>query len=186
MQEHDAGSVFFTDALGALPPALPVDLQQMQFVSVQPGPDHVPVGLFSARPGSSAGVAQDGVEGPGPLIRAEAPLLPSLWLTVLRGATTFSLDVPASFVQIDQLLFRLVMQHHAQSPLLGAASVTVARAHPLRMGFFQEVIWVLSEEESTATVVWDGRHIGQPLQACALLPDDPPLLLAGRWLAGVR
>ena len=119
MQEHDAGSVFFTDALGALPPALPVDLQQMQFVSVQPGPDHVPVGLFSARPGSSAGVAQDGVEGPGPLIRAEAPLLPSLWLTVLRGATTFSLDVPASFVQIDQLLFRLVMQHHAQSPLLG-------------------------------------------------------------------
>ena len=116
VQEHDAGSVLFTDALGALPPALPADLQQMQFVSVQPGPDHVPVGLFSARPGSAAGVAQDGPEGPGPRIRAEAPLQPSLRLTVLRGASSFSIDVPAAFVQIDQLLCRLIMQHHAQSP----------------------------------------------------------------------
>ncbi|CAE7837407.1 unnamed protein product [Symbiodinium sp. CCMP2592] len=171
VDEHERGLLQTTDAAGALPPIFPQDLEVMQHVRVQPGPQQFPLGLHLPRPVGDTGVIDIGDTTGRPRVYVSPPLQATLRLIIIRGTTQFSAEVPAGCQQIDSILQQLLEQHHAHLALPDTFTIVLARALPLRAGFFQEVIFVL-REDSRVVCVWDSRHLGQRLQTSELSPQQ--------------
>ena len=157
------GTLALFDCLGALPVQFPSDLWAMQHVraTALTGPS-VPASSHTG-PARPTGVPDTAGRGNRPRIGPVRQHPPGLRLTVLRGHHRFSVDCTFDNGAIDTLVFDLLVQHHNQASLPSTFLLVLSGAQPLRMGYYQEVVFVVQDGSQTATV-WDGRHLGQELQ----------------------
>ena len=161
--ELTRGTLALFDCLGALPMQFPSDLWAMQHVraTALTGPS-VPASSHMG-PARLTGVPDTTGRGNRPRIGPVRQHPPGLRLTVLRGNHRFSVDCTFDNGAIDTLVFDLLAQHHNQASLPSTFLLVLSGAQPLRMGYYQEVVFVVQDGSQTATV-WDGRHLGQELQ----------------------
>ena len=161
--ELSRGTLALFDCLGALPAQFPSDLWVMQHVraTALTGPS-APASSHTG-PARPTGVPDTAGRGNRPRIGPVRQHPPGLRLTVLRGHHRFSVDCTFDNGAIDTLVFDLLVQHHNQASLPPTFLLVLSGAQPLRMGYYQEVVFVVQDGSQTATV-WDGRHLGQELQ----------------------
>ncbi|CAE7576372.1 unnamed protein product [Symbiodinium microadriaticum] len=157
------GAIALFDSLGSLPDQLPSNLQVVQHVRATAftGPG-APASTHTG-PARQTGIIEVAGRGNRPRIGPARQHPPGLRITVLRGQHRFSVDCTFDNGAIDALVFDLLLQHHAQASLPPSFSIVLGGAQPLRMGYFQEVAFVVQEGNQVATI-WDGRHLGQELQ----------------------
>ncbi|CAE7948094.1 unnamed protein product, partial [Symbiodinium sp. KB8] len=161
--ELSRGTLALFDCLGALPAQFPSDLFAMQHIQATAltGPS-VPASSHTG-PARLTGVPDVVGRGNRPRIGPVRQHPPGLRLTVLRGHHRFSVDCTYDNGAIDTLVFDLLVQHHTQAALPTNFLLVLGGAQPLRMGYYQEVVFVVQDGTQVATV-WDGRHLGQELQ----------------------
>ena len=161
--EMSRGTLALFDCLGALPVQFPSDLSAMQHIraTALTGPS-APASSHTG-PARPTGVPEVVGRGNRPRIGPVRQHPPGLRLTVMRGSHRFFVDCTFDNGAIDTLVFDLLVQHHNQASLPSSFQLVLSGAQPLRMGYYQEVVFVVQEGSQTATV-WDGRHLGQELQ----------------------
>ena len=157
------GSIALFDSLGSLPEQFPSNLHVMQHVRVTAftGPS-MPASTHTG-PARQTGIMDVTSRGARPRIGPVRQHPPGLRITVLRGQHRFSVDCTFDNDAIDSLVLDLLRQHHAQAILPPSFFIVLGGAQPLRMGYFQEIAFVVQEGDQVATI-WDGRHLGQELQ----------------------
>ena len=162
-RELSRGSIALFDCLGSLPTQFPSDLLAMQHVRATSftGPS-VPASTHTG-PARLTGIVDVAGRGNRPRIGPVRQHPPGLRITVLRGQHSQSVDCTFDNGAIDALVFDLLVRHNELAALSPSFSVVLGGAQPLRMGYYQEVVFVVQEGTQTASV-WDGRHLGQELR----------------------
>ena len=178
-QEVEAGTVIVTDAVGVLMDVLPANLHVIQHYRVA---EHRPPPDTDNQAATAEAQADTTSTTTAVRVIPTVQQRPCLRLAVLRGAVVHSIEIGDRTTLLDPFLFDLLERHHRDAPLPATFGLILASAQPPVMGYHQEALVLLVEDAGRATVCWDGRASGSPLQTCAV--DEfhrLQLLLSADW-----
>eukprot|EP00439_Symbiodinium_sp_Y106_P038845 s1587_g4.t1 len=168
--------VHVSDALGPVAASLPTDLDDVQHFLVQRVPEalaqvhvmHTPIftGGMGAREPTTTTVTNTHAVG-----RAPAP--PALRIIIFRGEVSISQDIRAPFTLLDETIAQLLARHAQMRPFGPTASLCLARAFPPPVGYVQEVVLCIADDNTVQPYLWDSRASEGALTSQTADPATP-------------